>query len=218
MCLRRQSAIVNIVFELVLAGFAQVTANPNATPIAKFSGVEPFHNANRSRRTPQPSERLGANPISRPRIPAVRGPGGKWRAKDKPRKRTTAANPALVAVNRQPGDRLLARYEVADILEPHWEYTSGGEGKAARLPSFYAYVWCDAAVEGRVAHTGVHGGECPHRIAVHVPSKHNDSDVMNNLRSTAGSKPRSRHGFSPLFHNNAREPGAPSGPSYDTEG
>lgn len=49
MCLRRQSAVVNAVFELVLAGFAQVTANPIATPIAKFSGGQPFHNANRSR-------------------------------------------------------------------------------------------------------------------------------------------------------------------------
>ena len=135
----------------------------------------------------------------------MRDRGAKSRAKDKPRKRTTAALSALVAVNRQPGDSLLARYEVADILEPHWEYTSGGEGKAARQPSLYADVWCDAAVEGRVAHTGAHGGECPHRIAVHIPPKHNDSAVMDDLRSMAGDKPRSRHGFSPLFHNNARE-------------
>lgn len=136
----------------------------------------------------------------------MRNRGGRLRPKDKTPKRTTAAHPALVAVNRQPGDRLVARYEVADVLEPHWEYTSGGEGKAGRQSSLYAYVWCDAAVEGRVAHTGAHGGECPHRIAVHIPSKHNDSDVMNDLRSIAGDKPRSRHGFSPLFHNNAREP------------
>lgn len=145
--------------------------------------------------------------IARLRIAAVRDRGGKLKTKDGTRRRTIDTQPALVTVNRQPDDRILARYQVDDILEPHWEYTSGGHGKAARRPSLYAYVWCDAAVEGRVAHTGAHGGECPHRIAVHVPAKHNESGVMDNLRSIAGDQPRSRQGFSPLFHNNAREPG-----------
>ena len=136
----------------------------------------------------------------------MRDRGRKLKSKDRTRQRTSEPHPTLVAVNRQPGDRLLARYEVADILELHWEYTSGGEGKAARQPSLYAYVWCDAAVEGRVAHTGAHGGGCPHRIAVHVPAKHNDSGIMDGLRSIAGDKPRSRQDFSPLFHNNAGKP------------
>lgn len=113
---------------------------------------------------------------------------------------------ALVTVNRQPGDRRLARYDIADIEEPHWEYTSGGFGKRGRQPSLYAYVYCDGAVEGSVAHSGSHGGDCPHRIAVHVPARHNDPSAMEYLRSVATSKPRSRDGFSVLFHNNAQEP------------
>jgi hypothetical protein len=112
---------------------------------------------------------------------------------------------SLVAVNRRPGDKRLALYDISDIEQLHWDYTAGGEGRAGRQPQLYAYVWCDAAVDGSPSHSGVHGGPCPHRIAVHVPAKHNP-ELIDYLRSLADAKPRSRHGYSPLFHNNARTP------------
>jgi len=113
---------------------------------------------------------------------------------------------SLIKVNRQPGDRRLASYYIDDIDEPHWDYTSGGFGKRGRRPSLYGYVICTGAVEGQVAHSGSHGGECPHRIAVHIPAKHNDPGAMEYLRVRADAKPHSRDGFSVLFHNSARVP------------
>ena len=103
-----------------------------------------------------------------------------------------ATHHTLVTVNRNPGSRRLARYWISDIEEPHWHYDSGGSGKRSRRPSLFGYVYCTGMVDGEVAHSGLHGGPCPHRIVVHIPAKHNDPGVMEYLRGVAGAKPGSR--------------------------
>jgi hypothetical protein len=112
-----------------------------------------------------------------------------------------ATRHAQITVNRHPGDRHRARYWLADLEDVRWDYTSGGYGKHAKRPDLYAFVYCTGAVEGEVSHFGAHGDGCPHRIAVHIPARHNDSQVMEYLRSIAGPKPDSDDGFSTLFHN-----------------
>lgn len=104
-----------------------------------------------------------------------------------------ATHHTLITVNRHAGDRRLARYWMSDIEEPHWHYESGGLPRRGRRPALYAYVVCTGMVDGAVAHSGTHGGPCPHRILVHIPDQHNDPGAMEYLRNRAGAKPRSPH-------------------------
>ena len=60
--------------------------------------------------------------------------------------------------------------------------------------SVYAYVSCDKALSGEVAHSGVHG-DCPHRIKVCI-LKIDNPDTYDYVKSRAGEKPAEYRYFS----------------------
>lgn len=93
----------------------------------------------------------------------------------------------LVWVRRQWNNTLSAGYRLTDLSGPHWSDFSGGTQTRANRPYVHAYVLCDAAVEGEVAHSCLHG-KGPHRIKVCVTAIDNDgtrSPVMRHLRELA---------------------------------
>jgi hypothetical protein len=95
-----------------------------------------------------------------------------------------------VVVRRQWNDWRNATYRLTDLQDVHWDYLSGGVRASAPWPVLSAYVICDAALEGEVAHSGLHGA-CPHRIKVAIIQKDNARDVVALLRAQTGPKPPS---------------------------
>ena len=101
--------------------------------------------------------------------------------------RTIAADDApTVWVRRQWDDYRKAAYRLADLSGFHKSDVSGGIGKAANRPYWHAYVYCDAMIEGELAHSCQHG-KGPHRIKVCLVKKDNAavwSDVLQAAEAT----------------------------------
>ena len=95
---------------------------------------------------------------------------------------------ALVTVARHPGDYRTARYRLGAIGGVRWDRLSGGFGKRSGQPLIYGYVDCQSAVDGEVAHSGIHGS-CPHSIKVFIPQGQNSQAVIRHLRGLAGPRP-----------------------------
>jgi len=94
-----------------------------------------------------------------------------------------------VWVRRQWNDDMVAKYRLNDVDKVHWSTSSGGVMAPTPQPFLHGYVWCDAMVEGELAHSGVHG-PCPHEIKVCIVRKDNDPDVFQMLQEAAGPKPK----------------------------
>ena len=85
-----------------------------------------------------------------------------------------AAEPGpIVWVRRQFNSRKHAAYRLAEVSEWHWSNMSGGIVRRANRHYLHGYVWCDAMIAGRLAHTCQHGPP-PHRIKVCVTKKGNE--------------------------------------------
>ena len=101
----------------------------------------------------------------------------------------------LVKVRRQPNDGNIATYRRSDIFELYWDDVSGGIQQSFMGQHFlYGYVWCNAAVEGAVAHSGPHGiknhGKCPHYIKVCVLKSDNSETIYKSLTKGLPPKPQ----------------------------
>lgn len=90
----------------------------------------------------------------------------------------------FVRVRRQWNDWRKAKYRLEDLEHVHWSYMSGGVQAPTPRPFMHAYVRCDAAVEGEVAHSGTHG-PCPHSIKVCIVQKDNSKSVIEALKRIA---------------------------------
>lgn len=93
----------------------------------------------------------------------------------------------LVWVSRQWNDNRGAAFRLGDLERPHWSAVSGGVRVRANRAYVHAYVWCDAGVEGELAHSCLHG-EGPHRIKVCVTAVTNGgvrSPLVRHLRALA---------------------------------
>ena len=87
----------------------------------------------------------------------------------------TSAEEVLLIVRRHPGDYRTAKYRLSDIGGLRWDKLSGGVQRTAFGQYYlYGYVACNEAVEGNVAHSGVHG-PCPHTIKVCILRQDNIS-------------------------------------------
>ncbi|HWK96293.1 MAG TPA: hypothetical protein VNR39_12810 [Pseudolabrys sp.] len=85
-----------------------------------------------------------------------------------------AAEPGpVVWVRRQFDDHRHAAYRLAEVSEWHKSRYSGGIGNKANRRYLHGYVWCDAMIAGRLAHSCQHGPP-PHRIKVCVTKKGNE--------------------------------------------
>ena len=94
----------------------------------------------------------------------------------------------FVIVRRQPSNHMTAKYPLSSFEDPHWDYISGGVRTTMFNQEFiYGYVLCTEAVEGEVAHSGIHG-PCPHRIKVCALKKDNKK-IYNTLLEMAGPNP-----------------------------
>lgn len=70
-------------------------------------------------------------------------------------------------------------------------FVSGGARAAFSREMLCGYVICDEAVDGAVAHTGMHG-ECPHRIKVCIVKKGSSAGPYRRLREQAERRGRNR--------------------------
>lgn len=100
----------------------------------------------------------------------------------------SAADEPMVWVRRQWNGWDGARCRLAELEHPHWSQSSGGAvyGFARRSPRpmVHGYVWCDAMLEGELAHSCEHG-PAPHKVKVCVVAKDNDPKVMEQLKEWA---------------------------------
>lgn len=83
-------------------------------------------------------------------------------------------------VRRQWNDWRDALYPLDDIENPHWDNFSGGIQSQAPQYFIHGYVWCDAMIEGELAHSCAHG-EGPHRIKICVVKSANSKNAYKNL-------------------------------------
>jgi hypothetical protein len=79
----------------------------------------------------------------------------------------------VVWVRRQFHQRESAAYDLADIEGWHQSDTSGGKHAKANRRYWHGYVWCNAMLEGSVAHSCTHGPP-PHRIKVCITRTRNE--------------------------------------------
>ena len=96
-----------------------------------------------------------------------------------------------VWVRRQWNDWRHASYRIADIERPHWDDMSGGVGALAPQLFLHAYDWCDAMLEGELAHSCAHG-EGPHHIKVCITKTGNNKAAYRRCAELAGIKPSRR--------------------------
>ncbi len=92
-------------------------------------------------------------------------------------------------VRRQWNDHRVARYRVADLEGPHWDWMNTGVKARAPQPFIHGDVWCDGMIEGELWHPCM-PGTGPHRIKVCVIQTDNDGDTFAQLVRHAGPKPR----------------------------
>ena len=85
-----------------------------------------------------------------------------------------AAEPGpIVWVRRQFSSRKHAAYRLGDVDGWHWSNMSGGIVRRANRFYLHGYVWCDALIAGKLAHSCLHGPP-PHHIKVCVTRKGNE--------------------------------------------
>jgi hypothetical protein len=79
----------------------------------------------------------------------------------------------VVWVRRQFHQRETAAYDLTAIEGWHQSDTSGGTHQKANRHYWHGYVWCNAMLEGSVAHSCEHGPP-PHRIKVCITKTRNE--------------------------------------------
>jgi hypothetical protein len=95
----------------------------------------------------------------------------------------------IVQVRRQPGDWRLARYELENISNLRWGFVGGGIQRRTQW-HVYGYVWCNAMIDGRLAHSCRHGPP-PHNIKVCITKKYNEK-IWAKILEVVGPKPMPR--------------------------
>ncbi len=95
-----------------------------------------------------------------------------------------------VVVRRHPGDWRTAVYRVSDVRGFRWDNVSGGVQRRTPRVLLFAYVDCTEAVNGAVAHSGMHR-PCPHSIKVVIQQNDNGRALYRRLADLAGPKPAS---------------------------
>lgn len=89
-------------------------------------------------------------------------------------------------------DRHRASYRLADLLGVRWDSRGGGfDARHARRRGWvrlFAYVRCDGALAGRVAHSCRHGAP-PHLLKCVVLEGDNEPGVYARLAGLAGAGP-----------------------------
>ena len=96
-----------------------------------------------------------------------------------------------VSVRRQPQDHRIAGYRLEDVYDPHLSSVTGGVQRSTGHPRLFAYVICDAMLDGELAHSCQHGTG-PHRIKVCITKVGNDRATWRELAAMADEK-QARH-------------------------
>jgi hypothetical protein len=86
----------------------------------------------------------------------------------------------VVWVRRQWNDLRLASYPLEDIVGVQWGYISGGIQVRTPRDFLMGYVWCDAMLQGELAHSCAHGRK-PHQIKICIMKKGNERTVFEIL-------------------------------------
>jgi hypothetical protein len=97
------------------------------------------------------------------------------------------ANPELLRVKRHTKDWQAASYREDQIQDPHWSLSSGGVRAPFSRESLCGYVACHEAVDGEVAHSGLHG-PCPHLIKVVITKTGSSPAPYKRVRAKADEK------------------------------
>jgi hypothetical protein len=92
-------------------------------------------------------------------------------------------------VRRQPADRRLADYRLADVSRLRWDYIGGGKRQKSQW-HVYGFVMCDGMIDGKVAHSCQHGPP-PHKIKVCITKKYNEK-IWPVISEKVGVKPEPR--------------------------
>jgi hypothetical protein len=91
-------------------------------------------------------------------------------------------NGSTVMVRRRCGDKQRAIYRVEDIAELHMQEVNGAVAKHSEL---HGYVWCDALLQGELAHECARGSGA-HRIKVCVLQKDNSPVIYQQMLDRIG--------------------------------
>jgi len=89
---------------------------------------------------------------------------------------TDTGSDVFLQVRRQWNDWRIATVKLRDFSGAHMSDQSGGVHRRSPRPFLHGYIWCDAIVEGELAHSCSHG-RGPHRIKVCVVKKDNPPAV-----------------------------------------
>ena len=95
----------------------------------------------------------------------------------------------LVYVRRQPNDYRTAAYRVEDVKGFQFDCITGGINVNLPSGALCGYVWCDAMVEGELAHSCRHGPP-PHRIKIVIPKVCNDPKLWAKLAGCEYREPK----------------------------
>ena len=95
----------------------------------------------------------------------------------------------LVNVRRQPNDRRIATYRVDEVDGIHFSAVTGGIQTLLPYQALCGYVYCDAMVEGELAHSCDHG-KGTRRIKVVIPKIDNDPRLWANLAGQEYREPK----------------------------
>lgn len=98
------------------------------------------------------------------------------------------ADEDCVWVRRQWNSPFSACYRLSDLRGVRWDRVSGGVHAPTPQPFLHAFVSCQLAVDGELAHSGTHG-PCPHSIKVCIVKKDNPAGIFSKLLRLAGPKP-----------------------------
>jgi len=88
----------------------------------------------------------------------------------------------VVVVRRRCGDKQRAIYRVEDIAGLHMQEVNGAVAKRSEL---HGYVWCNALLQGELAHECARGSGA-HRLKVCVLRKDNPPAVYQQLLDRIG--------------------------------
>ena len=92
-----------------------------------------------------------------------------------------------IKVRRQWNDWQIGSVPWSSLMDPRWDWLSGGVQVRTPQPFIHGYVLC-SEVDGELAHSCLHG-EGPHRIKVCLVKKDNDSATWKKLLEIVGPKP-----------------------------
>ena len=93
-----------------------------------------------------------------------------------------------VQVRHQWNDWRLATFRIGDVSGWHWDNKSGGVNSIAPQFFVHAYVWCNAMLDGELAHSCSHGSG-PHRIKVCLTKTGNEK-AWEHMLALAGPRPQ----------------------------